>query len=201
MRFTKRLVIALIVALCGIGAANAQVRFGLKAGVNVNSFHLNNPVQSITKDNSCGYTLGLMTEFQVPIVGLCFDVSAMYTRMNSDVDVTDAKTDFGKNFLEIPVNIKYKFQFPVISRVFTPYLFTGPSFAMKLDKAPKDASVYTNKGWQTAWNVGLGFELVHHLQLGASYGIGINNIAKHWVNTSNTKAKNNYWTVTAAYLF
>lgn len=29
----------------------------------------------------------------------------------------------------------------------------------------------------------------------------MNNIAKHWLETANVKAKNNYWTVTAAYLF
>ena len=54
-----------------------------------------------------------------------------------------------------------------------------------------------------AWNVGLGFELVKHLQIGASYGFGINNIVDKVsdINTVDIKAKNNYWTVSAAYLF
>lgn len=200
MKIYKKIILTLLVAFCGMGIANAQLRFGVKAGLNLNSLHLSNLEKNFNDDNKCGYTLGVMTEFQVPVIGLCFDLSAMYTRMNSEIDAPEGeKVAYNKNFLEIPLNLKYKFGLPVISSVFTPYLFTGPSFAFKLDKNTGDA--LKTKSCQVAWNVGLGFELIRHLQISGSYGFGINNIADHWVNTEDAKVKNNYWTVTAAWLF
>lgn len=200
MKIYKKIILTLLVAFCGMGIANAQLRFGVKAGLNLNSLHLSNLEKNFHDDNKCGYTLGVMTEFQVPVIGLCFDLSAMYTRMNSEIDAPEGeKVAYNKNFLEIPLNLKYKFGLPVIGSVFTPYLFTGPSFAFKLDKNTGDA--LKTKSCQVAWNVGLGFELIRHLQISGSYGFGINNIADHWVNTEDAKVKNNYWTVTAAWLF
>lgn len=201
MKSYKKLILMLLVAVCGIGAANAQLRFGVKAGLNLNSIHLDNAGANFADDNNCGYTLGVMTEFEVPVIGLCFDVSAMYTRMNADLNEKQKEMNIGKDFLEIPVNIKYKFGLPIVGSIIKPYLLTGPSFAIKLNKNSKANDALATKGVQTVWNVGLGVELLKHLQIQGSYGFGMNNIAKHWIDTADVKAKNNYWTVTAAYLF
>lgn len=204
MKSYKKIILSLIVALCGIGVSDAQIRFGVKAGLNMNSLHLNNLESTFDKDNQCGYTLGVMTEVQVPVIGLAFDLSAMYTRMSSDIDAKEGTTykdvSKNKNFLEIPLNLKYKIGLPIVGNVLTPYVLTGPSFAVKLDKNSVDA--IKTKTCQVAWNVGLGVEIVSHLQISGSYGFGMNNVAKiAGVNTETVKVKNNYWTVTAAWLF
>ncbi len=201
MKSYKKILLTLLVAVFGMGIAQAQFRFGIKAGLNLNSLHFKDLPKNFDSDNKCGFTAGVMTEFQVPLIGLCFDLSAMYTRMNSEVEENDHDRNIGKNFLEVPLNIKYKFGLPVVGNIVAPYLFTGPSFAFKLDKNTIDA--FKTKTCQVAWNVGLGVELVKHVQVSGSYGFGINNIVKHVsdVNTTNYKVKNNYWTITAAYLF
>ncbi len=201
MKSYKKILLTLLIAVLGMGMAQAQFRWGIKAGVNLNSLNPKNMSESFTKDNRCGVTVGLMTEFQVPLIGLCFDLSAMYTRMNSDFGVANEDEKIGKDFLEIPLNLKYKFGLPVVGNVFTPYLFTGPDFAIKLNK--NTLSDIQTKTCQVAWNVGIGFEIVKHLQISGSYGFGVNNIAKHaGINTTgDVKLKNNYWTITAAYLF
>lgn len=199
MKSYKKILLTLLIAVVSMGMAQAQLRFGIKAGLNLNSLHLNSAPATFSKDNKCGYTVGLMTEFKVPLIGLCFDLSAMYTRMNTDIDENNVDQKIGKDFLEIPINIKYKFGLPVVGNFFTPYIFTGPDFAFKLNKNTGHA--LKTKTCQTAWNVGLGFELLKHLQISGSYGFGMNNVAKHWTNAENIKVKNNYWTVTAAYLF
>ncbi|MDE6143379.1 MAG: porin family protein, partial [Muribaculaceae bacterium] len=142
MKSYKKIILTLLVAICTMGVANAQFRFGVKAGLNINSLHLNSLQENFDKDNHCGYTLGVMTEFQVPIIGLAFDLSAMYTRMNSDLDSTvpsEEDVAYNKNFLEIPLNLKYKIGLPIVGSIITPYIFTGPSFAIKLDKNSLDA--------------------------------------------------------------
>lgn len=188
----KKILAALLIAIMGIGVANAQFKFGVKAGVNVD--HLSANMGTFDKNNRAGWTAGLMTEFQVPIVGLCLDLSVMYARMNSEKELEN------KNFLLIPLNLKYKFQLPVVSSFLAPYIFTGPSFDFRLGKSTYED--FKMKTFQPVWNVGLGLELIKHLQIGASYGFGMNNIVKTFVDdVEPIKLHNNYWTITAAYLF
>ena len=211
MKTLKKLGVVMALILAFAGTANAKIiNFGIKAGMNVNKISLNkNAFKNIVNpDNSIGWEAGVMAEINVPLVGLCFDASLMYARMNNSTHATvDGEEfiskQFGKNFLQIPVNIKYKFQLPVVSSFFAPYIFTGPEFAFRLDK--NTWSALKTQTCQVAWNIGLGFQFVNHLQIGASYGFGLNNaLSKNIMGVNNPvelKAKNNYWTVTAAYLF
>lgn len=197
----KKVLLALLIAVIGINFADAGLRFGVKAGLNVN--HLSANKNLIDKNNQAGWTAGVMTEFNLPLVGLGVDLSLMYTRMNSEILVQENNQETSipnKNFIEIPLNLKYKISLPVVGRLIAPYIFTGPSFGFKLDKSTIDA--FKTKTFQSVWNVGLGIEFVHHLQIGASYGFGMNNILKVAYDAADpVKYHNNYWTVTAAYLF
>lgn len=202
MKMTKKFGVLMALILAIAGTANAKIiDFGIKAGMNVNKISFNKKNLGLTDPgNSFGWEAGVMAEVNVPIVGLCFDAAAMYARMNNAANVSNIDNkEFGKNFIMIPVNIKYKFTLPVVSRFLSPYIFTGPEFAFKLDK--NTVNSFKTHTCQVAWNVGLGLQLINHLQIGASYGFGINNIADKYLNTTDIKAKNNYWTVTAAYLF
>lgn len=232
MNTLKKILVALVVVLTVAGVAEAKpIAFGIKAGMNVNKLKFNKDIAS--SDNSCGWTAGVMADFTVPIVGLGCDISLMYSRMNNSSDVNYGVNDpfqqgsintgtasattmdanmvdqnklYGQNFLEIPINLKYKFTLPVVEQLLKPYLFTGPSFAFRLDKSVSDSfQNIKSRNCQVNWNVGLGFEFVSHVQIGASYGFGINNVVEKItpeINTqSDIKAKNNYWTVSAAYIF
>ena len=184
----KRLLVVVVALSLGL-SASAQFRAGIRAGLNVNSLDLKVLNKNFDTDNRCGFTAGVMTEFTVPVIGLCFDLSLMYTRMNSEVglytnnggDLMDEFDNSSKDFFQIPLNIKYKLGLPVVGRIITPYIYTGPDFA------------------------GLGVELVRHLQIGAGYSWGINNIARKITGyegfDGKFKTRNNYWTITAAYLF
>lgn len=195
-----------LMALTFCLSANAGIRFGVKAGLNINNLHFN---KLFDAGNRAGFTGGVMTEIMIPVVGIGFDASLMYTRMNSrdyvDIPVNDAidsdEISAGKDFLEIPINVKYKLSLPAVESFIKPYIYTGPTIAFKLNKNTLD--YWKTKTCQVAWNIGLGVELIRHLQVQASYGFGINDVVDRMglAQTSNLKLKNNYWTVTAAWLF
>lgn len=212
MRNFKKVLIVAIAALAFTATAGAQVRFGVKVGMNVNKLHWDNiPATLDNNKNGCGFTGGLMTEIGIPLGGLAVDASFMYTHMSAKSEL-DIFADNGsmahsidmspaKNFLEIPIHLKYKFGFPVIGQVFSPFIFTGPDFAFNFSG---DNNYFKTKSVQYAWDFGIGFEIVTHLQLQAGYSLGINNIvdaANLGIVSDNIKIKNNYWTITAAYLF
>jgi hypothetical protein len=186
--------------------ASAQIRFGVKGGILVNSMSFSNNIidQALDAQNRTGFTGGVMTEIGIPIVGLCADASLMYAHRSAKVDATGNEEFAKRDYLEIPINLKYKFNLPVIK----PMIFTGPSFSFLLsDKSPKEFSgVFEYEKWEAAWNVGIGVELLNHLQISASHAWGFNKLLKvskiGGTTISNDKdGKDKYWTITAAYLF
>lgn len=197
----KKIILVLLIAVMGVGVADAKLRFGVKAGLNVS--HLSASVNTFDKNNRAGWTAGIMTECQLPLIGLGVDLSLMYSRMNSEILIVSEDVDElapNKNFIEIPLNLKYKISLPVVGSFLAPYIFTGPSFGFKLDKSTYED--FKTKTFQAVWNVGLGIEFVKHLQIGASYGFGLNNIVKMATDVANPiKYHNNYWTISAAWLF
>ena len=208
MKNTTRFNAAVMVAEAAIVAAvpsQAQFKFGLKAGAAINSLKFSNSEElksSFSKDNRAGFVGGAMIEFTVPVIGLGFDLSALYVHRETksvDEDFDNIKRDY----IDIPINLKYKLSIPVINKVVKPFVTTGPSFAfLTSKKAIEDA--YKNKSVDIAWNFGFGLELLSHVQVAASYGLGLTNTLKAVGVTDNSEkinGKNRYWTVTAAYLF
>ncbi len=94
--------------------------------------HLNHD-ELLDGSNRAGFTVGVMGEYTLPMIGLGVDLSLMYTRMNSEVEAhiktgslnTGALAEYnvGKNFLEIPLNLKYKFSIPVVRHIFAPMVY------------------------------------------------------------------------------
>lgn len=206
----KKTLIALMAAVAAVIAfsqpAQAQFRFGIKAGIDVNSLHFNEKL--IDSDNRAGFTGGIMCEFTAPLIGIGMDISAMYTRR--DLEVVYANADYGlvekakshRDYIEIPVNVKYKMNIPAINKIIRPMLFTGPSFAFLTSRTGINNAL-KNKEFDCTWNFGFGAELFSHLQVAASYGIGLNNsvVDRLGLNQADIDGKTKVWTVTAAYLF
>ena len=182
MKQLKRILLVVVLAVVASAGAQAQlVRFGVRAGLNVNSLRVKDLGGT---DNRAGFTGGVMAEINVPVIGLGFDVAAQYARLN-------VGEGSGFDMLQVPINLKYKFQLPAVSRIVAPYIFTGPS--LNFNFSGKDMF----KTFQSGWNVGAGVELIRHLQIGASYCFGMGNVYKEHDITGH----NSYWTVSAAWLF
>ena len=206
------LIAAIIVSIAAAAPASAQFKFGLKAGVAVNSlkFQSDNWDETFSSSNRAGFTGGAMVEFTVPVIGIGFDGSVMYMHRSNSLpdevtEATDGKFDTSRDYIDIPINVKYKFTIPVISSFLKPFLTTGPSFAFRVSK--NDFKEFVNQQkCDISWNFGLGIEVLSHVQVAASYGLGLNNTLdklkiRSTSSTSGIEGKNRYWTITAAYLF
>ncbi len=202
MKLAKRFVILLIAALCVAVPASAQFRWGIKAGVNVSQLHFSKDIYNdvTNSNNRTGFTGGLMAEFTVPVVGIAMDASLLYTRKIVNFDDNAYTDNYHNDYIEIPINLKYKFGIPIVSNFLLPYLYTGPSFAFLTSKKAI-SEAFKNKSTDITWNLGFGLQLLSHLQLSAQYGWGINKATEYLGTTGGNTAKTNGWTVTAAYLF
>ncbi len=204
MATTKRF-LAVIVALAFMLPAMAQFSFGPRLGVNVNKLHFDESI--LNTDNRAGFNGGLEVEFMIPMLNFGFDLSAMYVHRVAQASLEAGGNEIAasksSDYIEIPLNLKYKIGLPVVGNIVAPYIFTGPSFAFLTSK--KAVSEFFEKNTcDIAWNVGAGVQLFKHLQIGASYGFGMTKVVKN-IKTdfegANIDGKNRYWTITAAWLF
>lgn len=204
----KKLIAVLTVAVALLALsvpAQSQVRIGPKLGVEVNTLRFSGDM--FDRDNRAGFTGGLMIEAMVPGVGLGIDVSVMYVRRNQEaLSLMQGyeSVDVAKDYINVPVNLKWRLGLPLVGKIITPYVFTGPDFAFLTSRRAINAA-WRNKSVDVAWNVGAGVQLFSHVQVGASYGFGITKLSRMTGLTGNDapniQGKNSYWTVTAAYLF
>lgn len=198
MRLFNKIALILLVAVTATITTQAQVRFGLKAGVTINELKWDKDI--VSKDNRAGFTGGLMLEAGLPVVGLGLDLSLLYTHRENDLYLEETKLK--RDYLDIPLNVKYKIQIPVLSKIISPFVSTGPDFALLLGDT--DKVDFKTRQWNISWNVGFGAELFRKVQIHANYGIGITKAFKYLgkdVNSTPVEGKDNYWTITAAYLF
>lgn len=196
--------VALVAALFLAIPANAQFKIGPKVGVNISTLSLGGDLsKNFKSSNVSSFTGGVMAEFMVPIIGVGIDASVMYTRKGSDLKeiTTESTAKQHTDYVEIPVNLKYKFSLPVVGSFMSPFVYAGPSFAFRV--GDNFADQYKNKSFETAINVGLGLEFFSHLQIAAQYGWGLGKTMELDDNLINAtlNGKSRAWTVTAAYLF
>lgn len=210
MKAIKSVISVAIVAialLLSSTPADAQIKFGIKAGANFNSLKFNQDL--FNDDNRAGFNGGVMLEFTMPIIGVGMDASVMYVHRSGE-DFTDydeagneISTSTSRDYIDIPLNLKYKLSLPGIGSLVKPFVTTGPSFAFLVSKKNINEFI-KNKSCDIAWNFGFGIELFSHVQVAASYGLGLTNTLEYvgiGNNNETIEGKNRYWTVTAAYLF
>lgn len=198
-----RVLAVVLLAIACVAPAQARIlKVGPRVGVAVNKLHFNE--KTFDSDNRAGFTAGLEAELTIPLVGLGLDASVMYVRRSADFMQTlgghdGAMTKVNRDYIDVPVYLKWKIGVPVVGNIVKPFLFTGPDFAFLTSGKAINEAIHSKKV-DTSWNVGLGVEFVSHLQVSASYGFGLGKAA---VGTEQVpiEGKNRYWTVTAAWLF
>lgn len=200
---TIKIILAMLTIV--IGASSAQAgglfKFGPKVGLTVNALHFNS--STFDSDNKTGWTAGLMTEFRVPVIGIGADLSLMYVRRNSEFMEENSIAKNNRDYIEIPLNLRYNFSLPVISNVVLPYVAIGPSVSV-LTSRKNIYGEFKNKSVDWALNFGIGVQLVKHLDVSARYGLGLTKAVKEIdpdTNGAGIQGKNRYWTVSVAYLF
>ena len=177
--------------------AHAQFRLGVKAGLAIN--HLKFDRNIIKNDNRAGFTAGITAELGLPL-GLGLDAAVMYTHRNN---VLSGSTDtYKRDYIEIPVHLKYKLSIVGLNNVLAPMAFIGPNFAFLAHESRQER--WDNRSVVTSFDLGFGVELLRHLQLSACYSMGLNRVLKQVGlkgNEQEIDGRDRTWTITAAYLF
>lgn len=194
--------------------AQAQVKFGLKGGLNVTNMSLNSEV--FDADNQTGFFIGPTVKFTLPIVGLGIDASALYDQRDAKVKVEEGdgasvESKIKNQSINIPINLRYGVGLGSTASLF---LFAGPQFGFNVgDKNQslyKDVAQWRLKSSTFSVNVGLGAMLLSHLQISANYNIAcgktgettVSDVAGETVQQMFKKrGRANAWQIGLAYYF
>ncbi len=196
----KRVAGWIVVALLALYVvpAEAQLRFGVKGGVNISTVSFDKDV--LNADNITGFQIGPMIETTVPLLGLGFDLGVLYSKKGMSVGDEDISTDY----IDIPLNLKWKLGIPLVK----PYVAAGPYIGFRVggDKIWNVVQQQIEaKSFSAGLNFGAGVELFSHLQVGFNYGLGLTDnysVSQPSISTATeASGKNRGWSITAAILF
>ena len=188
-------------------AAQAQVKFGVKGGLNLTNMKFDNSI--VDKSNQTGFFIGPTINFTLPVVGLGIDASALYDQRSAKIEGSDDKLK--QQSIQIPINLRYGFG---LGNTASFYIFAGPQFGFNIgDKTTNllnNALEWRLKDSNLSANVGLGLMLLNHLQVSANYNIALGTTGESSVisTTASTvgnlvtgKTKANAWQLSVAYFF
>lgn len=202
-------------------AANAQMRFGIKTGLNFSNASAKFGGEKIDDIKMrFGGQFGVLAQFELT-ENLALQPEVMYSTMGYKVEEEGAATKTKLNYLQIPVNVMYKFG----SGSAKPYITVGPyiGYALngKYETEPLDdlldeynfKQLYVEpekadikfgdefgemKRLDFGVGIGAGVEL-EHFQFGVNYSLGLANIMGG--GDSDNSIKNSLFSVSAAFLF
>lgn len=211
---------ALAVALLVAAPAQAQVKFGVKAGLNLSKVKVSTSGaiigDNLKNDNRAGYFIGPMLDVKVPLIGLGVDGALMYNQRNGKVGAAyagvETSEDLTQHSIAIPVNVKKSWGLGGLASMF---VAVGPQFDFTIGgKKWKDMEAFGEevaedgvkwKGSNVSLNLGAGVLLLSHLQAGIGYNISLGKTAevdsKYDAVKKAVTSKTNSWQFHVAYLF
>lgn len=177
----------------------AQLRYGFRFGGDIAAARLDN-AEKWSLCNRSGFTGGLVLEYQLPTCGFAPDIAVLYGRHNTRLQIADASpVSFGRNFIDIPLHLKYKFWLRSFSRLMGPMLYTGPTFSFRLDH--NDATPLRTHRVQYGWDAGIGFDIINFIQLTAGYRFALGNSIANSSFYPTATLHPDGWNISATLLF
>ena len=203
----KKIMILLVAMVAVATTSQAQVKFGLKGGLNLTTMTFSESGVKDAVKNNAGFFVGPTVKFTLPVVGLSLDAAALYDQRQAEIK--DGGEKLKSQSLQVPINVRYGVG---LSSVVNLFAFAGPQFGFNLGSKSKeivkDATEWTLKSSNVSANVGLGATLLNHLQLTVNYNIQLGKTGELNVKNATTKVWNtvtggkaNTWQVSAAYFF
>ena len=175
-----RKIVLLIVLIFCMSVGNAQVRFGVKAGLNLTDFSYSN-VYYGSYQSKTNFNLGVMLSVPLsPVFYLQPEMvysgqGAIYNDESNNVTL-----HYNYDYLNVPVLIKYQSAAGI-------FIETGPQIGLLLSAADTKTNldqISNSNTIELAWATGLGYQIPKiHLGVDARYNIGISNVNSTYTNS------------------
>lgn len=206
----KLLTLVALACMAWATPAQAQVDFGVKAGLNLSNFTINGK-EALAAENKTGFFAGVTAKVTLPIVGLGVDGSVLYDQRQAKLKGTGG--EIKQQSIQIPINLRYGVGIGDVANIFA---YAGPQFGFNIGDKEDNFSDKVNNAFNWRFkdsglsgNVGVGVTLLKHLQATVNYNFAIgktgdfDNVGSAIDAAANKtiNAKANAWQVAVAYYF
>ena len=209
----KKIMMILLATVALSMPSQAQVKFGLKGGLNLTNMTFSESGVKDAVKNKAGFFVGPTIKFTLPVVGLSLDASALYDQRSAKTSYTKENGVVEENTIktqsiQIPVNVRYGVGLGSIVNLFA---FAGPQFGFnvgdKHQSIVKDAAEWTLRSSNISANFGIGATVLDHLQVTVNYNIPLGKTGEiepigafkeAWKSTT---GRANAWQISAGYFF
>lgn len=186
------------IVLMAVAPVQAQVKLGVKGGLNITNMSLNSDI--VSSSNRTGFFIGPTLKFTLPVVGLGIDAAALYDQREAKSNDKTIKTQN----INVPINLRYIIGLGSIAGI---YFAAGPQFGFNVGNKNIENNVNTTT---TTWNfkdsnfsinLGTGVMLLKHLEIGANYNIVCGKTGDVTVKKATDSVTSTAWQISAAYYF
>ncbi len=213
----KKIALFAFAALLAVGA-NAQLKFGVKAGLNMSNMTNKDKDKDYDEDYKMkpGFHIGLTAEYAIS-ENLSVEPGLLFSTKGYKVDESGIKMKANLNYFEVPINVLYKFDLGGVKAFVNagPYLGFAMSGKIKADEKifedeegnptdEMDIEIGSDKekddvkAFDFGLNLGVGAE-ISNITLGLQYGFGLANLAP--VTENDYKLKNKGFALSVGYKF
>ncbi len=165
--------------------------WGVEGGVDLSRFKANKGLMS--KDNRVGWFLGAKLKSGLPLPELGFDVALLYNQNKLQYTQSGAEKTKKIHMFVVPLNLRYTYE---IEENFGFYMATGPQWNWLIGKTNIGGMGNLHHSFFD-WNVGAGFEILGHVQLGFNYNIPLGKMGE----VNNVDLEGRSWNFRFGYFF
>ena len=204
-RCFKALLIAFM-AVVAVPMANAQMRWGASAGINVNNMKFKQVLFQV--EQGIGESFGMRGEMMFPGIGFGLELGLFYQQQGATLHLGYkpiwSTQGYGNervyvHNISIPFNLKFKWtRMQGLEDYVAPFVFGGPILQIQAGHSKCDAIKYS--GGDVELCAGLGFEVLKRWQIAASYTWGMTYALKT-AQLVDVSARNRTWDVRLTYFF
>ena len=191
MKHYRFLILVLLLALSH--SVQAQVKFGVRGGVNLSDVSLSS--SALKSSNRLGYFIGPTVKVSIPIAGLGVDGSVLYSQMDARLKSTDVSSEQSvkQQTIDLPVNVRYTIG---LSKVASVFFYAGPQFSFNVGS--KHQGDWEWKNSTKSANLGVGLTVLSHVQVNMNYNYQFDSAGSDIVYG---KGKAHQWQLGVGYFF
>ena len=188
----KKILLTLITIVAVNATVNAQMRFGVKGGVNL--ANVSTSEKSVTYNSALGFHAGIVLDAPLS-ESISIQPNLLYSQKGFSLDASGVTAKATFNYIEIPVN----FLFHVTDALTIgagPYLGYALSASAKATFNGQSQTTdvdFDNKSQRIDYglNITAGYEVIEGLVVSANYSLGLANLNKDATSSSTITVKNN----------
>lgn len=203
----KKTLILLLLGLILVNAQSfAQVKFGIKGGVNLTDLSFDRFHYDRDADKS--YFIGPVAKISLPIKRFGIELGALYDYRSAKVISTDLvgapmyKSTLEQKQIVVPISLRYDYD---LNDKIGLYAFAGPQLGFLIDRTEvtMDYGDWLPKKFNLSANIGVGTTLWKHLEVALAYNIICTKSAEVEINKNKIvdEGRFNAWQLSLGYYF